>query len=84
MTGRKSGACIYLLVSIALSLAGFAGFLFLFARDFNVFWLILSPVIIALYQIPAVFFFWKYRRARRRPSPGEPASGTGLDDAPRP
>jgi riboflavin transporter FmnP len=51
-----------------LSLGGLAAFVVLFIRRMNVYWFILSPLIFAVYQIPAaaVYFFWKRRR-----SPGE-------------
>ncbi len=64
MARREVMARIYLVLSIALCLAGLAGFVLLFARDLNVYWLILSPVIIAVYQVPAAYCFWLYKRAR--------------------
>jgi hypothetical protein len=66
-------------MSILLSAAGLAGFVYLFVRDFNVYWLILSPVILALYQVPAVFVFWlhKKRRAAGRGETEEPGQGPG-------
>jgi len=57
-------AALLLVASILLSLAGIGGFVVLFARDFNIYWLILSPVIITLYQLPAFYVFWLYRRRR--------------------
>ena len=66
MAGRDFVALAYLALSILFCLAGLGGFVFLFAKDFNIYWLILSPVIIALYQVPAVYFFWLYKRARRK------------------
>jgi hypothetical protein len=51
-------------LAVLLSVAGLAGFLYLFVRDFNIYWLILSPVIIAFYQIPAAFVFWLHKRRR--------------------
>jgi len=53
--------------SILASLAGVAAFIFLFAPDFNIYWLILSPIILALYQIPAVFLYrlWKKRKRQK-------------------
>ena len=64
MARRDVLARVYLVLSIVLCLAGLAGFVFLFARDLNVYWLILSPVIIAVYQVPAAYFFWLHKRAR--------------------
>jgi len=62
----KAKAAFLLVASILLSLAGIGGFIVLFARDFTVYWLILSPVIITLYQLPAVYVFWLYRRRRQK------------------
>jgi hypothetical protein len=70
----KAGRAAYLAAAIALSLTGVAGFIYLFARDFNLYWLILSPIIVALYQLPAVFVFWLYKR-RTRPEEDDPGSG---------
>jgi len=55
-----------LIAAIVLSLLGIAAFVFLFARDFNVYWLILSPVIFAVYQFPAVLAFWFYKKRRNK------------------
>ena len=52
--------------SILLSLAGLAVFIFLFIPDFNVYWLIVSPLIIAVYQIPAVVLLYIYRKQKRK------------------
>jgi protein-S-isoprenylcysteine O-methyltransferase Ste14 len=62
----KATAGSLLIASIVLSLAGLGGFVLVFARDFNVYWLILSPVIIVLYQLPAVYVFWLYRKRMRK------------------
>lgn len=47
--------------SILLSLAGLMGFGWLLIREMGIFWIIVAPVIFAVYQIPAVvvYFFWK-------------------------
>ncbi len=70
---------LFLVLAIFLSLAGMGGFVYLFVKDFNVYWLILSPVILALYQIPAVFIYWLLKRRRRArqtpPPPGPSADG---------
>jgi hypothetical protein len=55
---------IWLLVSILFFLGGLAAFVFLFVLDFNIYWLILSPIILAIYQSPAAFFFWLYKKTR--------------------
>ena len=53
-----------------LSLAGIGGFVFLFARDMTVYWFILAPLILIVYQFPAfvVFRMWKRSRDRSRTS----------------
>jgi hypothetical protein len=57
---------LLLAASILASIAGVAAFVFLFAPNFNIYWLILSPIILALYQTPAVFLYrlWKKRKKR--------------------
>jgi hypothetical protein len=57
-------ARIWLLLSILFFLGGLAAFVFLFVLDFNIYWLILSPIILAIYQSPAAFFFWLYKKTR--------------------
>jgi len=58
---------IFLLVaSILLSLVGIGAFILLFGRDLNVFWVILAPIIIAVYQIPAVAVFYLRKRWKKR------------------
>jgi Ca2+/Na+ antiporter len=61
---QKKKSVLLLALSILLSIGGLAGFIYLFILDFNFYWLFLSPVIIALYQIPAAFVFWLYKRKR--------------------
>lgn len=51
-------------LALALSLLGIAGFIFLFVRDFSIYWLILSPVIFVIYQFPAFVVFWLYKKKR--------------------
>jgi hypothetical protein len=64
-----------LAASIVLSLAGIGAFLWIFGRDFNIYWLILSPVIIVLYELPAVYVFWHYKKrlARAKRTEDRPA-----------
>jgi predicted membrane protein len=47
-------------------IAGIALFIILFVPDFNIYWLIISPIIIALYQAPAAYLFYLYRKTKRR------------------
>jgi len=63
----KSIYSILLLVaSIIASVGGILAFIFLFLLDFNLYWLILSPVILALYQSPAVFLFWLWKKKYKK------------------
>jgi hypothetical protein len=59
---------LYLLLfsSILASIAGIALFIILFGPDFNIYWLIISPIIIALYQAPAAYLFHLYRKAKHK------------------
>ncbi|MFC2157604.1 hypothetical protein ACFLT9_07205 [Acidobacteriota bacterium] len=63
---RFNPAPLLLLASLLASLAGIAAFLFLFLPDFNIYWLILSPIILAFYQTPAVLIFKLYKKHRDR------------------
>ena len=60
----KINPIIWLGASIFACLAGLAAFVFLFVLDFNVYWLILSPIIIAIYESPAAYFFWLYKKTK--------------------
>ena len=60
----KKGFSFLPTLAVSLSVAGLAGFVYLFVRDFNIYWLILSPVIIAFYQVPAAFVFWLHKKRR--------------------
>ena len=71
MPKPKIHPAAYLAASVVLGLAGVGAFLWIFARDFNIYWLILSPVILTLYELPAVYAFWLYRKKTRKP----PADG---------
>lgn len=62
---QKTYAGLLLLGSILAALGGVAAFIFLFVRDLNVYILILSPVILACYQIPAVVLYWLYKRSKQ-------------------
>jgi hypothetical protein len=32
----------------------------------NVFWFILSPIVLAMYQLPAVYLYWRWKRWKAR------------------
>jgi hypothetical protein len=55
-----------LFASILASIGGIALFIILFIPDFNIYWLIISPIIIALYQAPAAYLFYLYRKTKER------------------
>ena len=59
---------LYLLLfsSILASIGGIGLFIILFVPDFNIYWLIISPIIIALYQAPAAYLFYLYRKTKQR------------------
>ena len=57
---------VWIAGSIIFSLCGLAAFLWLFIPDFNVYWLILSPIILALYQAPAVLLYYLYKKRKRK------------------
>jgi phosphotransferase system glucose/maltose/N-acetylglucosamine-specific IIC component len=64
-----------------LSLAGIVGFVLLFVPRMTVWWFILSPLIIIVYQFPAfvVLRMWRRKRARAAASeePEEQVGGFG-------
>lgn len=63
---KKFTLNLLLVSSVLASLAGIALFIILFVPDFNIYWLIVSPIIIALYQAPAAFLFYLYRKTKHR------------------
>ncbi len=80
---KKLHASIWILGSIMFSIGGFVAFFLLFIPDFNVYWLILSPVIIVMYQAPAVLLFYFYKKRKKKIEEDESskgnANGTQLD-----
>jgi hypothetical protein len=63
---KKIVSILWLTSCVLLSLVGIAAFIFLFIPIINVFWFIVSPIILTMYQIPAVYLFsrWKKWKAR--------------------
>jgi len=57
---------LLLIGSILAAVGGLVGFLFLFIPDFNIYWFVLSPIIIAFYEAPAVFLFWLYKKQKKK------------------
>ena len=67
--------------AIVLAGVGVTGFILLFVRRLNAFWLVLAPVILAVYLIPAVIVYglWKKKRAPRPTDDGEAPEQSGED-----
>ncbi|MFW6140311.1 MAG: hypothetical protein ACOC5S_03040 [Acidobacteriota bacterium] len=63
---KKFYAPLLLIGSIITAVGGLVGFFLLFIPDFNVYWLILSPIIIAFYEAPAVFLYWLYKKNKKK------------------
>ena len=61
---KKISSYLLLASSVLASLAGVAAFILLFVLDFNIYWLILSPIIFAIYQGPAVYLYWIWKKNR--------------------
>jgi hypothetical protein len=70
---------LYLLLfsSIFACVAGIVLFIILFVPDFNIYWLIISPIILALYQAPAAYLFYLYRKTKHRIQSEESEDGEG-------
>jgi arsenate reductase len=73
---QKTCAGLLLIGSILAAFGGVAAFIFLFVRDINVYILILSPVILACYQIPAAVLYGLYKRARQSEQEPEETDGS--------
>lgn len=52
-------------LAVLFSLGGIAGFAYLFLRDINVFWIIVAPIIFAMYQIPAAALWWLFKKRKK-------------------
>ena len=57
---------LLLLTSILASLGGIAAFIVLYIPQFHLYWLIVSPIIIAIYQAPAAYLFSLWRKRKKR------------------
>jgi hypothetical protein len=66
MSVQNTYAGLLLIGSILAAIGGVAAFIFLFVRDLNVYTLILSPVILACYEIPAAVLYWRYKCKRQQ------------------
>jgi len=63
---KKLYAPLWITGSIVFSIAGFVAFFLLFIPDFTMYWLILSPVILVMYQAPAVLLFYFYKKRKKK------------------
>jgi len=63
---NKLSSAFWLGSAIALSLGGVGAFILLFVLDFNIYWFILSPIIFFLYQAPAAYVFWLWKKRARK------------------
>lgn len=63
--------------AILFCLGGLVAYVVLFIPRMNVYWFILSPLILAVYQIPAVVLVWIWKRRKARQ--GEQAEGAATD-----
>jgi hypothetical protein len=77
---------VWPIVASLLSLAGVVAFVLLFVPRMTVFWFILSPLIIIVYQFPAFVVLRMWRREKARLDPveeeeGEDAPGEAAADA---
>jgi len=61
---RKITSFFWKFAIFLASAGGIAAFYFLFISDFNIYWLILSPIIFALYQGPAVYLLWLWKKRK--------------------
>lgn len=52
--------------AVLFCLGGLAAYAVLFIPRMNVYWFILSPLILAVYQIPAVVLVWIWKRRKAR------------------
>jgi hypothetical protein len=65
-SNKKNYSYLLLIASISASLAAILVFIYLFVLDFNIFWFIFWPMIFALYQSPAVYLFWLWKKHKRK------------------
>ena len=77
---KKTSIDLLLILSVLASIAGLAAFLFLFLPGFNVFTLIVSPIIIACYQAPAAVLFRMYRKLKKKHFGAPDEDSSDLDE----
>ncbi len=69
---QRLGPLLLLAGAVLFALGGLVAFVLLFLRTMNVYWFILSPLILAIYQMPAVVLFWLWKRRKARGTAAEP------------
>ena len=69
-----------LTASILAAVAGITAFILLFIPDYNIYWFMLTPIILAFYIAPAAFLFRKYRRKMKEISDQGSGSETSKKD----
>lgn len=62
--GDRFRLAVWLVLSVLAAVAGLVFFIILFIPDFNMYWLVISPIILAFYEAPAVFLFWLYKKKK--------------------
>ncbi len=67
--------------AVAFCLGGLAAYAVLFIPRMNVYWFILSPLILAIYQIPAVVLVWIWKRRKARQTGRAEADAEGPPEA---
>jgi len=63
---NRYSVTLLLVGSIVFAIGGFVGFIILFLPDFNIYWIILSPIILAFYEAPAVMLYWLYKKNKKK------------------
>ncbi|HHF51732.1 MAG: hypothetical protein J7L72_04065 [Candidatus Aminicenantes bacterium] len=63
---KRYSITLLLVGSIVFAIGGFVGFIILFIPDFNMYWLILSPIILAFYEAPAVLLYRLYKKHKKK------------------
>jgi len=79
---KKAADILMPAAAVILSFGGIALYLALFLPEFNIYDLILAPVILALYQAPAAWVFWLWRRRRRKNEPSREGQAAGTHQDP--
>jgi len=62
----------WLIASIIALVIALAAFIYLFVLDFNIYYFILSPIILALYVSPAVYLFSLWKKAKQKTKEAPP------------